>query len=160
MLFYNLDPQHILCKKSIFIEINKKYLFEHCEDCININPCEAEWRIYATMNKPSLVQIMDWANAGILSIGPLGTNFGKFLIEIYAFRSRKCVYVKGKYKTSLLLIVSTNSILYISRLFILHMITYQFENRSHYIYILYKYILGEKRNFLYPLRNVFHVSSL
>ena len=52
---------------------------------------EAEWSIY-TRHQPSLslVQISSpgrrqailWINAGILLIGPLGTNFNEILMEI------------------------------------------------------------------------------
>ena len=34
-------------------------------------------------------QAIIWTNAGILSIGPLGTNFNENLIEIYAFPFKK-----------------------------------------------------------------------
>ena len=80
---------------------------------------EAEWRIYASVNIPSLVQIMacrlvgakplseprmecllthicvtrpQWvkaANAGILLIQTLGTNSNEILIAIYAFSFKK-----------------------------------------------------------------------
>ena len=36
-----------------------------------------------------------WTNAGILSIGPLGTNFSEILIEIYIFSFKK-IHLKGK----------------------------------------------------------------
>ena len=55
---------------------------------------EAEWRIYASVNKPPLLVMADnglapdrrqaiiWTNAGILLMAPLGTNFSEILIEI------------------------------------------------------------------------------
>ena len=52
---------------------------------------EAEWRIYTSVDSPSLVQIMAWrqaiiwTHAGILLIGPLATNFNEVLIEIHKF---------------------------------------------------------------------------
>ena len=59
---------------------------------------EAEWRIYASLIWPSLVQIMAcrrrrqaiiWTNAGILLIGPLGTNFSEIWIRIQTFSLKK-----------------------------------------------------------------------
>ena len=51
---------------------------------------DAEWRIYASVKEPSLVQItacqcqaIIWTNAGILWVGPLGTNFSEILIGIH-----------------------------------------------------------------------------
>ena len=40
---------------------------------------------------PDRRQAIIWTNAGILLIGPLGTNFSEILIEIL-FHSRKCVW--------------------------------------------------------------------
>ena len=39
---------------------------------------------------PCRHQAIIWTNAGILLIGPLGTNFSENLIEIQTFHSRKC----------------------------------------------------------------------
>ena len=60
---------------------------------------EGEWRIYESINLPSLVQIMasrlvgtkplSEPNAGILLIGPLGTNFSEILITIHTFAFKK-----------------------------------------------------------------------
>ena len=54
------------------------------------------------LNLPSLVQIIAchmagakaiiWTNAGILLIGPMGTNFSEILIEIYTFSLKKCIW--------------------------------------------------------------------
>ena len=38
---------------------------------------------------PDWRQAIIWANAGILLIGPLGTNFSEILIEILAFSFKK-----------------------------------------------------------------------
>ena len=38
---------------------------------------------------PGRRQAIIWTNAGILLIGPLGTNFNENLIEIYAFPFKK-----------------------------------------------------------------------
>ena len=38
---------------------------------------------------PGRRQAIIWTNAGILSIGPLGTNFSEILIEIYLFSFKK-----------------------------------------------------------------------
>ena len=37
-------------------------------------------------------QAIIWTNAGILLVGPLGTNFSEFLIGIQQFSSRKCTW--------------------------------------------------------------------
>ena len=55
----------------------------------DLSPIEAEWRIYASVIKPSLVQII-CANAGILLIARLRINFSEIVIKIHAFHSRKC----------------------------------------------------------------------
>ena len=59
---------------------------------------EAEWRIYVgkltnlgSHNglSPGRRQAILWTNAGILLIGPLGTNFSEILIEIQTFSLKK-----------------------------------------------------------------------
>ena len=41
---------------------------------------------------PGWRQAIIWTNAGILLIGPLGTNFGEMLIKIHIFLSRKSIW--------------------------------------------------------------------
>ena len=41
---------------------------------------------------PGRRQAIIWTNAGILSIGPLGTNFNEISIDIHTFHSRKCIW--------------------------------------------------------------------
>ena len=58
-----------------------------------------EWRIYALLNwviigsdnglSPVRRQAIIWTNAGILLIGPLGTNFSEILIGIQTFSLKK-----------------------------------------------------------------------
>ena len=60
---------------------------------------EAEWRIYESLNwavigsdnglSPIRHQAIIWTNAGILLIGPLGTNFSEILIGIQTFSFKK-----------------------------------------------------------------------
>ena len=53
---------------------------------------------------PGRRQAIIWTNAGILSIGPLGTNFSEFLVEIYTFSFKK-IHLKvssGKWRPSFL----------------------------------------------------------
>ena len=58
---------------------------------------EAEWRIYAPVIiigsdnglSPGRRQAIIWNNAGILLIGPLGTNFSEILIEMLTFSFKK-----------------------------------------------------------------------
>ena len=40
---------------------------------------------------PGRRQAIIWTNAGILLIGPLGTNFSEILIEIWNLLARKCI---------------------------------------------------------------------
>ena len=64
---------------------------------------EAEWRIYASLNRaiigsdnglsPVRRQAIIWTNAGILLIEPLGTNFSEVLIGIQTFSFKK-LYLK------------------------------------------------------------------
>ena len=74
------------------------------------NVSQFNWRIYASANQPPLVQIMAcrlagakaiiWTNAGILLIGPLGTNLSEILRKIHTF-SRKKMHLKmscGKWR--------------------------------------------------------------
>ena len=41
---------------------------------------------------PGWRQVIIWTNAGILSIGNLGTNFSETSIEIYTFSFKECVW--------------------------------------------------------------------
>ena len=41
---------------------------------------------------PGRRQAIIWANAGILLIGPLGTNLSEILVKIYIFSFRKCIW--------------------------------------------------------------------
>ena len=41
---------------------------------------------------PDRRQAIIWTNAGLLLIGPLGTNFSEILIEIITFSFKKCVW--------------------------------------------------------------------
>ena len=60
---------------------------------------EAEWCIYALVNytitgsdnglSPGWCQAIIWTNAGILLIGPLGTNFSEIIIKIHAISLKK-----------------------------------------------------------------------
>ena len=60
---------------------------------------EAEWRIYVSVNyaitgsdnglSPGRHQGIIWTNAGILLIGPLGTNISEISIEILTFSFKK-----------------------------------------------------------------------
>ena len=50
---------------------------------------------------PGRRQAIMWTNGGILSIGPLGTNFSEILIAIHAFSFKK-IYLKmssGKWRS-------------------------------------------------------------
>ena len=63
---------------------------------------EAEWRIYVSKLiiigsdngiglSPVQRQAIIWTNTGILSLGPLWTNFNEILIEIDIFPLKKCI---------------------------------------------------------------------
>ena len=63
---------------------------------------EAEWRIYASVQHTTIAsdnglspvrrQAIISSNAGILLIGPLGTNFSEILIKINTFSFKKCIW--------------------------------------------------------------------
>ena len=69
------------------------YFWHHCQ------LIEAEWRIYASLNwviigsdnglSPGRRHAIIWTNAGILLIGPLGTNYSENLIAILTFSFTK-----------------------------------------------------------------------
>ena len=71
--------------------------FQHL--CVLISLIEAEWRIYVSLNwviigsdnglSPDRRQATIWTSAGILLIGPLGTNFSEILIGIQTFSFKK-----------------------------------------------------------------------
>ena len=53
---------------------------------------------------PGRCQAIIWTNAGMMSIGPLGTNLSEILLEIYTFSFKK-MHLKtssGKWRTSCL----------------------------------------------------------
>ena len=69
-------------------------------------PIEAEWGIYASLNcvingsdnglSPVRRQAIIWTNAGILFIGPSGTNFSEISIEMQTFLFKKmCLNVSS-----------------------------------------------------------------
>ena len=63
----------------------------HCGRVTHI--CVIKLTIIGSDNglSPDRRQAISLTNAGILSIGPLGTNFSEILIEIHAFSFRKCI---------------------------------------------------------------------
>ena len=56
--------------------------------------CISRLRIIVSNNglSPGWCQAIIWTNAGILLIGPLGTNFYEILIKIYTFSLKKCIW--------------------------------------------------------------------
>ena len=56
--------------------------------------CVSKLNIIGSDNGLSLgrCQAIIWTNAGILLIGPIGTNFSEILSEIHTFHSRKCIW--------------------------------------------------------------------
>ena len=74
---------------------------------------EAEWRIYASANLPTIGsdnglspdrrQAIIWTNAGILLIGPLGTNLSETLSEIHTFSLNKNAFENVVWKTAAIL---------------------------------------------------------
>ena len=83
----------------------------HNEVHIRLKLIEAERRIYASVNyaiigpdnalSPDRRQAIIRTNAGILLIGPLGTNFSEIFIEIHTFSFNK-IHLKisyGKWRT-------------------------------------------------------------
>ena len=70
---------------GIFEALLLKHLLIHWGRVMHI--CVGNLTIIGSDNglAPGRRQAIIWTNAGILSIGPLGTNFSEILIEIYAF---------------------------------------------------------------------------
>ena len=56
--------------------------------------CASKLTIIGSDNglSPDRCQAIIWTNAGILLIGPLGTNFSEILIEILTFSFEKCIW--------------------------------------------------------------------
>ena len=56
--------------------------------------CVSKLTVIASDNdlSPGRRQAIIWTSAGMLLIGPLGTNFSENLIEIITFNSRKCIW--------------------------------------------------------------------
>ena len=68
--------------------------------------CDSKLIIIGSDNglSPGRRHAIIWANAGILLIGPLGTNFGEIVIELYRFSFKK-IHLKmssGKWRPSCL----------------------------------------------------------
>ena len=59
-----------------------------------MHTCVGKLTIIASDNglSPGQRQTIIWTNAGILLIGPLGTNFNEIIIEFIHFHSRKCTW--------------------------------------------------------------------
>ena len=53
--------------------------------CQCVNPLRSNDAYMRRQPRASLFQAIIWTNAGILLIGPLGTNFSEIVIEIYIF---------------------------------------------------------------------------
>ena len=72
------------------------------------NICVGEQTIIGSDNglSPGQRQAIIWTNAGILLIGPLGTNFSEILIKVYTFSFKK-MHLKmssGKWRPSCLVL--------------------------------------------------------
>ena len=88
--FFNITLTFDRCHHTLAVVTSVKY---ECDlrDLIgalnSLRPSDAYMRHY---NITTLLQIMACrVNAGILLIGPLGTNFSEILVEIYTFSFRK-----------------------------------------------------------------------
>ena len=74
-------------------------MYEYAVECPLCLLIEADWHIYASVNlaiidaddgfSPNRRQDIIWTDAWILSIGPLGTKFSDFWIEIQQFSLKK-----------------------------------------------------------------------
>ena len=90
-----------VCRKTCCIERNKTYidLKDNIESVFLrfaaythfTHICVSKLTIIGSDNglSPGRRQAIIWTNAGILLIGPLGTNFSEILIEIHTFSSKK-----------------------------------------------------------------------
>ena len=93
---YQLSPNHETITMNIIIFISVWELLApvltHWGRVTHI--CVGKLTILGSDNglSPGRRQAIIWTNAGILSIGPLGTNFSEILIKLHAFYARKCVW--------------------------------------------------------------------
>ena len=97
--------------KCILNTNNDVYLYTYgCCFAYFLKPNEAEWRIYASVDKiitgldndfsPSRPLAIIWTNTGKWLIGPFGTNFSEILMKIQTFWLNK-VHLNmpsGKYR--------------------------------------------------------------
>ena len=106
---------------------------------------------------PGRRQAIIWTNAGLLLIGPLGTNFNEILIEIYTFSFKKMhlEMSSGKWRPSCL---GLNVLTQKRR--ICHLLSCQYTDRYDfewysqlmYIYIMlgYIFLINVARNICFP----------
>ena len=83
----------------IVIRVNFRHMSCAMDDALyKLVEAESQWRtcvgkltIIGSVNglSPGLRQAIIWASAGILLIGPLGTNFSEILIRIQTFSLKK-----------------------------------------------------------------------
>ena len=61
---------------------------------------------------PGRCQAIIWTNAGILLIGPMGTNFSEILVEIHAFSFKK-MYLQMLSGKMLSILFGLNVLMYV-----------------------------------------------
>ena len=78
--------------KTIFAEYTWLYLLTHWGRVTHI--CVIKLTIIGSVNglAPERRLAIIWTNGGILSIGPLGTNFNEILIKIHTFSLKKWLW--------------------------------------------------------------------
>ena len=87
-----VNPNLTLQLGNHVLPYTHKYVLTHWGRVMHI--CVSELTIIGSDNglSPGRRQAIIWTIAGILWIGPLGTNFSEILIEIYTFSFRKCIW--------------------------------------------------------------------
>ena len=108
---------------------------------------ETEWRIYASVNQPSLVQIMACPlvgakplSVGILLIQSLGTNFSEILSEIHTFSFKKNAFEKVVRKMAAIF-SQPQCVNYGGFVFIMHLCSFLSMHHTHTRYIHYGIVI-------------------
>ena len=98
---------------------------------------------------PGWCQAIIWTNAGVLLIGPLGTNFSEILIEIHTFSFKKMhlKMLSGKWRPFCLSL----SVLKIVVIAPLHHSCYRIQMQINCLICIYNYIIQLRHKLQYKI---------
>ena len=95
MRYDNIIDSMGFCRHVVFTLFSQDFLASACKELTHwgrvTHICVSNLTITSSDNglSPGRRQAIIWTNAGILLIGPLGTNFSEILIEINTFSFKK-----------------------------------------------------------------------